>query len=696
MFVRLLALLLLLASPLMAVDYDTLFYGDIEDASIQLNSTIKFSEGYRNYGAYPLLEFFESATQQKRGMFRFSISGLDQVPDTNAVVDAKLYVKSTFLAIPAYLKVYALRSDSGWVEGARQGSIYDYGHEGVSWYAPNQPHYPDTATGTLPARFDWRDSNIVTTVKNQGGCGSCWAHALIAVVESAHKKDVITYTITQNSEDGTGADRTAAPLLTPSPEVTGTGWEVRPLPAWLMNQWNRQTGTDNGLVFIADSGSININTTENGTNAPRIWLNCVTIDKTTGLYADDIKIRIAGTGDLFDACINDSAPTTNYSASDTARIDSRRNYVLRVDSLRQVLVDALSAANDTVVEILSATCSLYVSTKYANASMRGCNLLKSKFIEDSVTWNQYRMNLEWGAGGASKPDQLDLSEQQLVSCVTGTDCSNGGDVVSAMDYARADSIYSEAAFRYAGSEIACLDTFGLANQAIVEWAWHIPSATERALKQALMLQPLIGVHALSTNPSFYTYVQSSSNTCWYSNANNDGSHAVELIGWNDNDTCDLDGGIGTWIIKNQYGSTWGQDGFANVAKTGYTNFTSYQEGENSSVVISVTEDVPMWSTGGLIGGTEVTGVVAATPTLTADAWNAITIPAWVIRAMINGNMSRTILIQAEPNAAAGFIVNSTEATSAGDRPYLVLKSLPQSQVATKIGNAKIGNSKIGE
>lgn len=146
---------------------------------------------------------------------------------------------------------------------------------------------------------------------------------------------------------------------------------------------------------------------------------------------------------------------------------------------------------------------------------------------------------------------LDLSEQQLLSCNKQGYSCNGGFV--AFDFLKSNGIAFEADFPYKGADLSCKSGVKQ-NDKVTNWDYvdtgsNIPKI--EAIKEALILHGPLWVGVDATN-SFINYKSGIYNA-------NDGrnlNHAVNLVGWDD--------AGGYWIMRNSWGTSWGEKGYMRI------------------------------------------------------------------------------------------------------------------------------------
>ncbi len=172
----------------------------------------------------------------------------------------------------------------------------------------------------------------------------------------------------------------------------------------------------------------------------------------------------------------------------------------------------------------------------------------------------------------------DLSEQFLVSCNTdGWGCGGGwwGHKyhynTTIPNDPNPGAVY-ESSFPYVASDVACNAPYDrpyrLNNWFYVGSPYTIPSVD--AIKNAIYNYGPVSV-ALCAGPVFSSYSGGIYSTNESSSCTGSINHAVDLVGWNDAEN--------TWILRNSWGSWWGESGYMRIAR-GVSNI-----GYNASYVV---------------------------------------------------------------------------------------------------------------
>ncbi|KAK8448076.1 hypothetical protein SEVIR_8G213900v4 [Setaria viridis] len=119
------------------------------------------------------MELIEAANQDGRMSYQ-----LGETPFTDLTHDEFMaqYSSNLLSSVPPEEEMITTRA----------GVVHEGGGHGgdLPLAAGEEPPRPTNLT-SLPASIDWRMMGVVTVPKNQGACGSCWAFASVATIESA-------------------------------------------------------------------------------------------------------------------------------------------------------------------------------------------------------------------------------------------------------------------------------------------------------------------------------------------------------------------------------------------------------------------------------------------------------------------------------------------------------------------------------
>ncbi|CAF0747890.1 unnamed protein product [Adineta steineri] len=171
---------------------------------------------------------------------------------------------------------------------------------------------------------------------------------------------------------------------------------------------------------------------------------------------------------------------------------------------------------------------------------------------------------------------LSLSEQQLNDCSggDGNEGCNGGTTDNGFVYViNAGGIETESSYSYTAVDQACM--FNATDIAVKVCDFvQLASGDEAVLQQAVATVGPISVSIDASHSSFHLYESGVYNEPTCSQTLFDLDHAVLLIGYG------TDGGDDYWLIKNSWGTSWGEQGYIKMARNqnnqcGIATFANY-------------------------------------------------------------------------------------------------------------------------
>jgi C1A family cysteine protease len=169
-----------------------------------------------------------------------------------------------------------------------------------------------------------------------------------------------------------------------------------------------------------------------------------------------------------------------------------------------------------------------------------------------------------GAWAISKGQLIDFSEEQLVECAGlkyGSMGCNGGSMEGAFNYIIANGQCTASAYPYTsgtGTSGACKSCSAVAHLASCS---DVKPNDQISLKAAVARQP-VSVAIEADTRYFQSY---SGGVLTSSSCGTNLDHGVLVVGYG------TENGIDYWLVKNSWGTTWGDHGYVKIGKSSSTN-----------------------------------------------------------------------------------------------------------------------------
>jgi len=223
----------------------------------------------------------------------------------------------------------------------------------------------------------------------------------------------------------------------------------------------------------------------------------------------------------------------------------------------------------TVAFVFFASCSLAIGELPSSYSRIGSvTAVKNQgscgscwaFAAVAAVESQFKISLDWS-------NNLDLSEQDLVSCCSSCGDCGGGYLSSALYYIENTGVTDENCFAYVASNASCNNKCSESDDRLWKSDGYISLGYDTENNRDDIKSHIYDVGPVAIGMQWGGDFDV--NDVYTCDGSEEGAHAVLVYGWNDTEEC--------WLAKNSHGATWGPSGNGHF-KIGYGQCSVYAYG----------------------------------------------------------------------------------------------------------------------